>query len=366
MATRTISNAGGNYNAVGAWVEGAVPTSSDDVVATATSGNLTITANAVAKSVDLTGYVAILTHNNSITWTVSGSFKLATGMNYTIGGLTSEIILNNSTVGNTLTTNGKTLPNLSINYGSDTASCILQDNLTCGILTINRGIFTANNRNVTCTAWTCVDADVNVTNMGSGTWTILCTDEVGGYSINAFNLGSITINANTSTIVLNNPPVTTKNFNLYGNNIYNLTINGNGTYISHYILLDITVTNSLVVNGPNKVKFGNGGLYTINNLFTTNGSLVTFTSDAPGFPFIFSSTLAITRNFTNLSITDSTASGGTWIASSSIDGGGNSGWIINPLTDSISCDGINLSLEDILRLVLVYNGTDYALKTTLV
>ena len=42
MATRTISNSGGNYNSTSTWVEGIIPTAADDVVATGTSGNLSV------------------------------------------------------------------------------------------------------------------------------------------------------------------------------------------------------------------------------------------------------------------------------------------------------------------------------------
>jgi len=81
VATCTISNAGGNYNAAGAWVGGVPPTSADAVVATGTSGQLTITAAAAALTVDLTGYVSTMTVNSSQTWTISGTvFKLASGM----------------------------------------------------------------------------------------------------------------------------------------------------------------------------------------------------------------------------------------------------------------------------------------------
>ena len=72
MATRTISNTGGNYNATGTWVEGIVPTSADDIAATATSGQLTINVAAAARNVNLTNYNNTITFNTGQTWTVSG------------------------------------------------------------------------------------------------------------------------------------------------------------------------------------------------------------------------------------------------------------------------------------------------------
>jgi len=78
MATRTISDLGGNYNATTTWVEGVVPTSADDVVATATSGQLTVNVSAAARSIDLTLYTNTLTLNNN--WTLN-----VTGLTHTFG-----------------------------------------------------------------------------------------------------------------------------------------------------------------------------------------------------------------------------------------------------------------------------------------
>lgn len=65
MGTKTIANGGGSWFSNSTWVEGSIPLASDNVVATATSGNLTIGASgAVCRSIDLTGYLGILTHGN--------------------------------------------------------------------------------------------------------------------------------------------------------------------------------------------------------------------------------------------------------------------------------------------------------------
>lgn len=84
MPTRTISNTGGSYNATASWVEGVVPTSADDIVATATSGQLTINIGAAARTIDLTNYANTITLNAD--WTVSGAglsnIIAVTGMTY--------------------------------------------------------------------------------------------------------------------------------------------------------------------------------------------------------------------------------------------------------------------------------------------
>jgi cytoskeletal protein RodZ len=80
MATITISNTGGNWNATPSWVGGVVPGASDDVVATATSGNLTVTANTSILTVNFTNYVSTFTVNSGITLTINGNLTLSTGM----------------------------------------------------------------------------------------------------------------------------------------------------------------------------------------------------------------------------------------------------------------------------------------------
>ena len=102
MATITISNTGGIWTSTAAWVGGVVPTAVDDVVATATSGPLTITSSAsVAKSVDFTNYVNTLTINAGLN--IAGNLTFSAGM--TITGTVGYLVF---TANSTWTSNGKT------------------------------------------------------------------------------------------------------------------------------------------------------------------------------------------------------------------------------------------------------------------
>jgi len=73
MATRTVSNAGGNWNAPATWTLGVVPIAGDDIAFTATSGNLTVNVNtANLVGVNFTNYVGTITGWNIVS-DISGS-----------------------------------------------------------------------------------------------------------------------------------------------------------------------------------------------------------------------------------------------------------------------------------------------------
>ncbi|HLP19847.1 MAG TPA: hypothetical protein VK174_06075, partial [Chitinophagales bacterium] len=167
-ATRTISNAGGNFNSTSTWVEGAVPTAADDVVATATSGKLIVNVNSVAKTITLTNYVDTLVMNANLS--VSGSVTLATGMQYT--GSSNLICLTAAT----LTSNGVPISGgMQLNGTSQTFT--LADNwtvngvVTCGgttATTINGNTLTCNGGYTQTNVATVSGTTVFV--LGGGTW----------------------------------------------------------------------------------------------------------------------------------------------------------------------------------------------------
>lgn len=134
MATRTISDVGGNWNALTTWVEGAVPTAADDVVATPTSGNLTINGAANCKTADFTNYTGILTHSTSNYWTISGSLKFVPGMTFTNGTTNAQVLINGT--GN-LTCAGKAFASLS--FSGFTTVTLLDDLYIAGYFVTSSG-----------------------------------------------------------------------------------------------------------------------------------------------------------------------------------------------------------------------------------
>jgi hypothetical protein len=119
MATRTISNAGGNYNSTGTWVEAAVPTSADDVVATATSGQLTVNVSSAARTFNFTNYTNTLTVNAS--WTISGASLTSTFVTAMNIVQTANITFNSA---HSIQTNGKSIPRVAFGIGAGTKTLL--------------------------------------------------------------------------------------------------------------------------------------------------------------------------------------------------------------------------------------------------
>lgn len=95
-ATRTISVAGGNWNSVGSWDEGAFPVAGDAVVARGggDSGNVTINVASACASIILTNYSGTLTYNNTLTTTSTVTYPA--GM--TIAGTSDHVTVTTSTI----------------------------------------------------------------------------------------------------------------------------------------------------------------------------------------------------------------------------------------------------------------------------
>jgi len=282
MATRTISNAGGNWSATTAWVEGAIPVNGDDVVATATSGNLVVDASPYLKSFDLTNYTGTLSGTSDI------RIHLASGTNVCLfAGVityTGRLVLmadNGATIN--LTTNGKTLGILYTDfYNSSLGTVSLQDDLTCSsYITVASTIFNTNNHNISCTQFT--DGNTGIPRiLNLGTSQITCT---GTGNVWKLTLNELTANLGSSTIIISNTSATAKTFTGAGQTYGTVTFSGDNT--------TIVDNNTFTTLNVNTAGLATGLIFTINSTqtvtnFTTNGyasNLAKISSSSAGTAF---------------------------------------------------------------------------------
>ena len=114
MAIIIASATGGFWSATTAWASGVVPTLADDVILSATSGNMTVSDSRNCLTLNASAYTNTLTINNGVTLTVYGTaITLGSGMTYATG--TTGVL---STRGNqaaiTINFNNKIIPRLTI------------------------------------------------------------------------------------------------------------------------------------------------------------------------------------------------------------------------------------------------------------
>lgn len=288
MATRTISNAGGNWGTAATWVEGAVPTAADDVVATATSGNLTMNVAGVCRSIDFTNYVATFTHAASQVLSIGTSslgpggvaLKFVAGMTYTKSGAASSLISFVSTVtGNTITLAGKTI--VGCTWDGVGGGWTLQDAFTATTgVTLTRGTLDTNNQTVVVQSFNSSGVQARTLTLGSSSFTCNGTGS-------AWNIGAIatamTLNAGTSTINMTGASPTFSGGGLTYNNVVMSgsgapTFSGTNTYANLTRTGTAVKTDELVITADLQTVTGTltlTGNSTINRLFVRSDVLGT-------------------------------------------------------------------------------------------
>jgi len=259
-ATRTISDSGGtrNWDDTASWVEGVVPGNGDDVVATATSGNLAVNVDtANLKSFDLTNYTGTLSGSNAITvQPSSGTVNCLFAGTISWTGTLNLNPQGTSTIN--FTSGGKTLNAITIN-GAETGTVSQQDNLVVtGAFTVSYGMFNTNDKSLNVGSFT-------VTNRGTftaGASNIYCSGDV---TITPLQAGDFS--ANTSTFILNG--TSTQGINS-ARNLNNLTLSNNSV---RWYGNNLTIGGNLTISeGYTPSFFDSNDLRTLTITGTTNGT----------------------------------------------------------------------------------------------
>lgn len=203
MATRTISVAGGNWDALTAWDEGAVPTAADEVVARAdgTSGSLTVNiATAYCRSMDLSvnPYSGTFALGTNILRIGDGTAP-ASGIVLRLGGTctfgaSSRFTFISSAVGTqTIYTANKTTSNINFEF-IHSGIMQFQDDCTIAGVYIQTGEVDFNGKTFILNSLACQGATAKTVTFGSSIISLSQTTST--FS----NAGTITITANTATI----------------------------------------------------------------------------------------------------------------------------------------------------------------------
>lgn len=362
MATRTISTLGGNWNATTAWVEGAVPTAADDVVATATSGNLTINVGAACRSIDLSSYLAILTHNASVILSVGtstpGPSNKALDFNglwtYTKGSSSSSEIRFVSTSGTqqTIDFGGKVPGNIATPSGSSGGSYLLTGSdidSPAASWTLNGGMTVdTNGVDVTISNFISNSTNTRVLTLGSSVITLRQTGAVTIWNVSGSGL---TINPGTSVIQITSATASTRTFAGHGLTYHilrytvagstgGLDITGSNTFDS-IEFSDTTNARTLRFTAGTTQTFTGAGI--VGN--GASGRLLTLGSITASGHTLSKSSGTVCLDWWSISRSTATGGAGWYAGANSTDGGNNSGWTFTdcPTGTTVNPDTVNVT-----------------------
>ena len=329
---RTIASGGGNWSSTSTWVEGSVPTASNDVIATSSSGNLTVDGTSgspsLCNSMELTNYVGTLTMGSTAYLTmgssIAGDLLLVSGMTYSPNTAATINLVGTSTA-NLITTAGKNIPNINFTSGKYT----FQDTFTCtgssGMTESGTGSLTTNNQAVNTAYFTFSTATGTLT---LGTSSVTITGGANCWYVSAAG----TISAASSTITFTNTTPEAYLYGTYGTIIFTQVegyMSGGQSYNFSAALQSNTIANLSITSGSSGGYFCiGGGTITVTGTLTLAGysatARLTLCTDWIGFGVAGISAATVVAS--NVNFQDIAASGSAnWNLSAITGGAGDAG-----------------------------------------
>lgn len=191
-----------------------------------------------------------------------------TGITVTPGSSTITMTVVSGT--RSITSAGNTLNNVILNTAS-TAFSIADDLTLNGNLTVTKGTFNANGKNVTCVDMTASGSETRALTLGAGTWTVS-----GNWDSSGTNL---TLTYTGNTLILTGASKTLKTTGS-GTNFNHLTINGTISLLAGVAINgDLTVSGTLTLGGATAITVSN----TAANMTVNPGGVIT----GPNFVILY-------------------------------------------------------------------------------
>ena len=290
-ADRYVRAGGGNFSAAGTWeiTPGggevcAVPTAADDVYLVVGSGNLTIDAASVCRSINCTGYTGTITHNAAVTLSIGDgtagagniALKFVATMTYTLGDNRTSLLKFVSTSATVQTGDwgGRTTGNVTFEGAAGSWQYSSDHTLTTtSTLSLNLGTLDTNSKTINSAEFSTNVVGARVLTLGSTVINLTGVNVTGSHRhFRAGQAGGLTVTANTAVVNL---------FKLTGIDTIFVTdvINWNGL--------------SIVFNGGGLANMG-GAAGTVKNITVNGAAYVDVADDS----FMLNDNLTITGTLT--------------------------------------------------------------------
>jgi hypothetical protein len=271
------------YSTGGTGQNAPVPTSTNAVFFDGNSGGGIVTITATSNCINLTttGFTGTITGSSALN--IYGSMTLSSGITFSYSGALSFL---STTIGQTITTAGKTLP--AVNFNGSGGAWTLQDNWTASSISLNTGSLTTNNVNISTVSFGTSGTLI----LGSSTITLTGTGVIW--------IGGGTLTSGTSTIVISDTSSSSKTFTGAGLTYYNLTFTG-GTGVN--IIQGSNTFNALgITTPPSTINFTAGTTQTVNafNVTGTAGNLNILQSTSSGSTWYLASANQISIDYVSL------------------------------------------------------------------